>query len=251
MGQPHRRTRRPNIPFPSYFNVNATQDVAISLTKVMGRHTIKTGLLQHPQLQGRAGDRRPTRSARSNFAQDTVGTNAVRHVVRVRQRGDRLVQLLPARPPTTSKATSSTTTARPTSRTTGSVNNRLTLDYGMRFVHAAPQYDKLGQGSNFLPDEVGAQSRRRVLYRPGCAVTVAPGTACPAASIQALQPAHRPAARPELVAGDRHARAGLGQPDQRPVPRRPGHRRHHLHLPGAGVRAALRHGLRPHRQAER
>src|SRR4029453_8582559 len=33
----------PNMPFPSYFNVNATQDVSVSLTKVMGRHVIKAG----------------------------------------------------------------------------------------------------------------------------------------------------------------------------------------------------------------
>src|SRR5205823_4498360 len=33
----------PNVPFPSYFNVNATQDLSISLTKVAGAHTLKTG----------------------------------------------------------------------------------------------------------------------------------------------------------------------------------------------------------------
>ena len=49
------------------------------------------------------------------------------------------------------------------------VNNRLTLDYGMRFVHAAPQYDKLGQGTNFLPDK-WARRRAPQLYLPGCAV---------------------------------------------------------------------------------
>src|SRR5204863_118665 len=67
------------------------------------------------------------------------------------------------------------------------VSNRLTLDYGMRFVHATPQYDKLDQGSNFLPDKF-ALSAAPQLYRPGCSVTVAAGTACPAANIQALNP---------------------------------------------------------------
>ena len=33
------------------------------------------------------------------------------------------------------------------------VNSKLTLDYGMRFVHQQPQYDSLGQGSNFLPEK--------------------------------------------------------------------------------------------------
>ena len=33
------------------------------------------------------------------------------------------------------------------------VNSRLTLDYGVRLVHQQPQYHKLGQASNFLPDD--------------------------------------------------------------------------------------------------
>ena len=33
------------------------------------------------------------------------------------------------------------------------VTNRLTLDYGMRFVHQQPQYDQFNQESNFFPDK--------------------------------------------------------------------------------------------------
>ena len=33
------------------------------------------------------------------------------------------------------------------------VNNRLTLDYGMRFTHQQPQYDQFLQMSNFFPDQ--------------------------------------------------------------------------------------------------
>ena len=33
----------PNLGFPGWFNINATQDFAISLTKVKGRHSVKTG----------------------------------------------------------------------------------------------------------------------------------------------------------------------------------------------------------------
>jgi len=67
------------------------------------------------------------------------------------------------------------------------VNNRLTLDYGMRFVHAAPQYDSLGQGNNFLPDKWSLSSAP-LLYKSGCAVSVPAGTACPSTSLQALDP---------------------------------------------------------------
>ena len=33
----------PNTPFPGFLNINATDDISISLTKVAGRHTIKSG----------------------------------------------------------------------------------------------------------------------------------------------------------------------------------------------------------------
>ena len=33
----------PNLQFPGWLNVNHTQDVAGSLTKIVGRHTIKAG----------------------------------------------------------------------------------------------------------------------------------------------------------------------------------------------------------------
>ncbi len=48
----------PNQRYPGWLNINRTQDVAISLTKVAGRHTIKARLLQQPQLQGAEHRRR-------------------------------------------------------------------------------------------------------------------------------------------------------------------------------------------------
>ena len=50
------------------------------------------------------------------------------------------------------------------------VNGRLTFDYGVRFVHQQPQYDELGQASNFLPEKWAASSAP-VLYLAGCAAT--------------------------------------------------------------------------------
>ena len=47
------------------------------------------------------------------------------------------------------------------------VTNRLTLDYGVRFVHQQPQYDKLNQSSNFFPDKWQAGRRRRCFTWPG------------------------------------------------------------------------------------
>jgi hypothetical protein len=47
------------------------------------------------------------------------------------------------------------------------VNNRLTLDYGLRFVHQVPQYDQFLQMSNFFPEKWKA-SDAPVLYVSGC-----------------------------------------------------------------------------------
>ena len=159
----------PNLPFPSYFNVNATQDLSVSLTKVMGRHTIKTGLLQHPQLQGGAGDRTTSRSGRAELPQDTVGTN----------------------PFDTSYGFANAATGAFSSYLQASnyvegnyvydnreayiqdnwrVNNRLTLDYGMRFVQRRAAVRQARTGIELPARQVVARRPRRVLYRPGCAV---------------------------------------------------------------------------------
>ncbi len=64
------------------------------------------------------------------------------------------------------------------------VNDRLTLDYGVRFVHQQPQYDDKGQASNFLPEK-WAVGQAPQLYLAGCPNNVNP---CAAASRQAMNP---------------------------------------------------------------
>jgi len=48
----------PNLQFPGWLNVNHTQDVAGSVTKIVGRHTIKAGAYLNQQLQGAEHGRR-------------------------------------------------------------------------------------------------------------------------------------------------------------------------------------------------
>jgi hypothetical protein len=175
----------PNVPFPSYFNVNATQDVSISLTKVMGRHVIKTGFFNTHSYKAEQATSFDSFGALS-FQQDAVGTNAF----------DTSFGFSNAAIGSFSSFSQASNYVEGNFvydnreayiQDNWKVNNRLTLDYGMRFVHATPQYDRLGQGSNFLPDQ-WTQSQAPVLYRMGCAVTVAPGAACPTASQRALNP---------------------------------------------------------------
>ncbi len=64
------------------------------------------------------------------------------------------------------------------------VSNKLTLDYGVRLVHQQPQYDSLGQASNFLPDQ-WAGNQAPALYLAGCANNVFP---CTGTNRQALNP---------------------------------------------------------------
>ena len=47
VGQPRRQCARRTSPIPAWLNLNRTTDVAVSLTKVWGRHTIKTGYYNH------------------------------------------------------------------------------------------------------------------------------------------------------------------------------------------------------------
>ena len=137
----------PNIGFPSQ-NVASSMDVSISLTKVWGRHTIKTGFYNQysnkQQVQGGAAG-----GPSLNFTQDTVGTN----------------------PCDTSFGFANAAIGCFSSYGQGSkgvegeyiyynvegyvqdnwrVNSHLTLDYGVRLVHQTPQYDARGQASNFF-----------------------------------------------------------------------------------------------------
>ena len=53
------------------------------------------------------------------------------------------------------------------------VNNRLSLDYGLRITNQGPNYDTKLQASNFFVDQWSA-SAAPLLYRPGCSVATQP-----------------------------------------------------------------------------
>lgn len=152
----------PNVPFPGYLNKNATDDVSISLTKVWGRHTIKGGFyntysFKAQQRQGWAGT--------LNFGNDTNNpidstfgfANAALGNFTSYQQFSRYVE-------GTFKYTNTEGFVQDNWR----VSSKLTLDYGIRLVHQQPQYDSVGQASNFLPDRWAA-AQAPLLYGAGCA----------------------------------------------------------------------------------
>ena len=179
----------PNIPFPGYFNINATQDVSISLTKVAGRHTYKMGYYQtHSYKAEQATDTNSFGTI--NFQQDAVGHEPVRHVVWLRERGDRDVQLLPA--------------GVEVRRRQLRLRQHRVLHPGQLEGRAASSRWTTACGSCTRSRSTTSWGRARTsclttgrcsgapqLYKPGCTITVAPGTACPAANRQAQNPDHR------------------------------------------------------------
>ena len=107
MGQPHRRGACPNQRYPGWLNINRTNDVSVSLTKVMGAHTIKAGFYNNhsfkAQNTGAGGIANLAFQGYVNFGNDT--NNAPRYRLRVCQRGDRRVHAVPAGVAISSKAT--------------------------------------------------------------------------------------------------------------------------------------------------
>ncbi len=171
--------------------------MSISLTKVKGRHTMKAGFFNTHSFKAEQATGTDS-FGNLNFQQDTVGTNAF----------DTSFGFANAAIGSFSSFTQASNyiegdfvydNREAYVQDNWKVNNRLTLDYGMRFVNALPQYDSLGQGNNFLPDK-WTQSAAPQLYQSGCAVTVSPGTACPSHEPPGVESRDRPAARSQHVA---------------------------------------------------
>ena len=211
------------MPFPGFLNVNKTNDVSVSLTNVRGRHTLKSGFYnthsyKAQQRQGWQGT--------ITFANDTTNpldtgfgfANAaarrvlvLQPVLEVRRGQLRLQQHRGLR--------------------AGQLEGERaswTLDYGVRLVHQQPQYDELGQASNFLPEKwasverAGALSRRLRGARPAPARTGRRSIRAPAP----LLGPNTAVAIGTLVPNSGNTTNGLFLSGQ-------GHRQDHLHLAGA------------------
>ncbi|ODS57750.1 MAG: hypothetical protein ABS36_04695 [Acidobacteria bacterium SCN 69-37] len=158
----------PNQQFPGYLNINKTQDVAISLTKVAGSHTFKAGFYNNhsykAQNTGAGGVANLSPFGYINFGNDTNNpidagfgyANAALGIFSQYLQQEKFVE--------GSMIYNNTEFYL---QDNWKATNRLTLDYGVRFTHQQPQHDQFGQMSNFFPEQWSAAAAP-VLYVPGC-----------------------------------------------------------------------------------
>ena len=158
----------PQQRYPGWLNINRTQDVAISLTKVAGRHTMKGGFYNNHSFKAQnvgAGGI-PNLSFQgyvdfANNANNALDTgfgyaNAATGVFTQYLQASNFVE--------GSMLYNNTEFYLQDNWKAGS---RFTLDYGVRFTRQQPQYDRFQQMSNFFPERWNA-AKAQVLYVPGC-----------------------------------------------------------------------------------
>jgi hypothetical protein len=169
----------PNQVFPGFLNINRTQDVAISLTKVWGTHTSKAGFYNNhsfkAQNTGAGGVANLGFQGYVNFGNDTnnaldTGFGFANAAVGV------FTQYL--QQSTLIEGSMIYNNTEFYIQDNWKVNPRLTMDYGLRFTRQQPQHDQFGQMSNFFANEwsLGAAP---LLYLAGCnnGATVCTGNA--------------------------------------------------------------------------
>ena len=158
----------PNQVFPGFLNINRTQDVAISLSKVLTAHTLKAGFYNNhsfkAQNTGAGGVANLGFQGYVNFGNDTNNAldtgfgfaNAATGVFTQYLQQSALIE-----------GSMIYNNLEFYLQDNWKASPRLTLDYGVRFTHQQPQYDQFLQMSNFFPNQWSA-SAAPLLYLPGC-----------------------------------------------------------------------------------
>jgi len=169
----------PSLIFPSYLNVNHTQDVSLSLTKVWGQHTIKGGFyFNHSwkaQNTGAGGVANLYWQGYVDFENNTNNPLDSGFGFSNAALGTFYQDLQQS---TYVEGSFLYNNVEGYIQDNWKVTKHLTLDYGMRITHMTPQYDQFDQESNFFPSQF-SRSNSQVLYTAGCSngATVCSGNA--------------------------------------------------------------------------
>jgi len=158
----------PNLSFPGFMNINRTQDFNISLTKVRNAHTYKAGFyINHSykaQNFGAGGNGAPSFQGALNFGNDTNNpldtgfpfANVALGIFSTFGQQSAFIE-----------GSFLYNNVEWYVQDNWKMNRKLTLDYGLRFVHQTPQYDQFNQVSTFRP-ETWKLANAPFLYVPGC-----------------------------------------------------------------------------------
>jgi hypothetical protein len=173
----------PNIGYPNALNTNLTYDAAVNLTKVWGRHAFKAGFYLTHSFKAQninlalgalpfKGEMNFSNDANNVYDSQFGYSNAALGILSAYQQQSKFME-----------GDYIYVNREWYVQDNWKVTNRLTLDYGLRFVNMPPQYDQFGYAANFYKDQWKLSSAP-LLYAPGC-----PGGTYPCSTTrQAMDP---------------------------------------------------------------
>ena len=173
----------PNNTFKNNVNTVRTTSTTASVTKLMGRHSLKFGFYwekyRKTQIYGASGS--VPFQGTINFGNDSNNpldtgfgyANAALGIFSSYSQQNKFIE-----------GSFVYNSVDVFAQDNWRINDKMTFDYGVRLVHQGPNYDTNMQSSNFFPDKWSA-SAAPTLYVAGCSVATTP---CPTVSKVAVNP---------------------------------------------------------------